>query len=691
MDNQGGRFNRQENRKSKIWPYFVVFLLGLIIFNLPVKNQPASLVRLSENPEVYKIEDNQKRPISSPKVFEKMYQWENVKSVEEINLTEGEAITGALWFGQAAIQPLDILRVNYLLPDDLVGQEIELKTEDARGQNQRILKKFIATDSGGLIETTVGGQLGINKIYLTSQGKLITPKAEIQIEAQNIISSGLPDLDIFYSRVRAWMAQDIAYCQGIKGYRSPDTNYIWIRDHTHQSKGFCYWEEDMTGAIDWFFANQKSDGSFDDICPGGRMEVEADVEYLMAIAVYRAWQATGDNQWMFSHLDQLEKGLKYTMSDRDRWNGNYRLVKRPFTIDTWDFQWRDGTNLIHEKTPFGFMSGDNSGLYEAARLLSEMFTVKGDLTKGGYWQRIAEEIKSRSNRYLWNEDGGYYKSFFHLDEPVPGVNINENEVLSLSNVYNLNRGDFVSQPRGKRIIEEYRRRGETVEWKGQRFFQEWFSVNPDYGGNKWGTLSADKSGEYVNGGIMPLVGGELSRAAFERGFEEYGLRELLEYIELTKKHGNKTYLWYWPDGRPGVSGPETLATDGWGSSAFLSAFIEGLVGIQDESKLFQQVKISPRWAVAETQDATAVIRYGASDGYFAYRWIANPEEKTVEISYTGSGQTADFHVLLPPKITAKSVAIDGQKSDFENKLVEESSYVDFTSAISGVKKAVISY
>jgi len=50
-------------------------------------------------------------------------------------------------------------------------------------------------------------------------------------------------------------------------------------------------------------------------------------------------------------------------------------------------------------------------------------------------------------------------------------------------------------------------------------------------------------GAYCNGGIMPLVGGELARAAFDHGFEAYGVDILRRYFALASEKG-ESYLWY---------------------------------------------------------------------------------------------------------------------------------------------------
>src|SRR5690606_2636900 len=68
-----------------------------------------------------------------------------------------------------------------------------------------------------------------------------------------------------------------------------------------------------------------------------RLPVEADLEYLMVEGAYYIWQATGDNDYLREWLDDLEHGMMYAMSDPLRWSSKYQLVKRGYTLDTWDF------------------------------------------------------------------------------------------------------------------------------------------------------------------------------------------------------------------------------------------------------------------------------------------------------------------------------------------------------------------
>jgi hypothetical protein len=176
---------------------------------------------------------------------------------------------------------------------------------------------------------------------------------------------------------------------------------------------------------------------------------------------------------------------------------------------------------------------------------------------------------------------------------------------------------------------------------------------------------------------LPLVGGELARAAFEHGFEQYGVEQLLKYEQLT--HNNETYLWYFPDGRQSTvetsTSPDASPTDGWGSSAMLYALFEGLAGVVDQGKLFQEVRISPRWVAAQRAEASVCASYGASGASVEYTFGHNESAKTIELQLKGNAR-AHLHVLLPEKAKSTEVTIGKKKLNFRNAKIEESSYVD---------------
>ena len=382
--------------------------------------------------------------------------------------------------------------------------------------------------------------------------------------------------------------------ENLRGYRSPDAR---PSDKVTSDMMRCtkYFETDLPAASIILLKHKRKTVAFLIIatvfpksCPvsGSKLgqvcsaPVEADVEYRFVKAAYLAWQATGDDAWLKGILPFLEKALQYILTHPWRWDSRHRLVKRPYTIDTWDFAYSAGQHewlqmQIDENTFWGIMHGDNSGYYEAMMILSQVYSYFGKQKKPpNGW--TARKIGKRMNRLCWN--GRFYTHFVKLTPTIPGVD--EAEQLSLSNPMDINRG-VADHAQAVSILREYQSRKEKTN-----AFAEWFSIDPPFPDGCFGDELLVK-GAYCNGGIMPLVGGELARAAFEHGYESYGVAILRQYAEMVSRD-KATYLWYFPDGRNSTAeastSPEALPTDGWGSGAMAYALIEGLAGVVDRQK-----------------------------------------------------------------------------------------------------------
>lgn len=324
----------------------------------------------------------------------------------------------------------------------------------------------------------------------------------------------------------------------------------WLRDHTHVLKGMKYFAADLRSALELYRDSQRPDGMiWDNIYPrdkdlsyfeqvfrpGGfqmatadrrfefrRIPVEADVEYLYIQGIYDTWWATGDDDWLAGMLDSAMRAMEYYLVSPYRWSQKYGLIKRGFTIDTWDFQsWLDVQRSGHimtvdpEWTEFGVMHGDNTGFAQSCRLLARMLRRVGREEEARRFAALAEEIKARLDRVSWN--GRFYTHHVPenpaVDRSALGGDLGNQ--LSLSNAYALNRG--LTHEQCKAIIQEYQRIRQDLPPGAAG---EWYTIYPpferfnDGHSGKW---------EYMNAGIITIVAGELARGAFEHGFEEYGL------------------------------------------------------------------------------------------------------------------------------------------------------------------------
>ncbi|MBI3004510.1 MAG: hypothetical protein HYY49_03745, partial [Ignavibacteriales bacterium] len=418
-----------------------------------------------------------------------------------------------------------------------------------------------------------------------------------------------------------------------------------------------------------------------------RVPVEPDVEYRFIKAVYLAWQATGDDEWMQSLLPRMEKALAYILSDEWRWDAKTKLVKRGFSIDTWDFDYTAGRHpwlnfQINDRTFWGIMHGDNSGYYESFVQMSKFYMHLKNRKRARHWMNFANAFRKRANKVCFN--GRFYTHHVHL-VPVKIEGVDEREQLSLSNPMDINRG-MPTHEMSVAIINEYKKRGRLS--KG---FAEWFSIDPPFPAGMFGDEKLVR-GMYCNGGLRPLVGGELARAAFDHVLEEYGVQQLLKYEELTRN--NESYLWYFPDGRHATietsTSPDASPTDGWGSSAILYALLEGLAGIVDTGSLYKKVRLSPRWLAAGRNEATVSCIYGPSGVGIEYAFSHNSSAKTIELEMKGNAEVT-LHALLPSGTKALSASANEKPVRCTTGRVESSSYADCSFTLKKKATVIVKY
>jgi hypothetical protein len=490
----------------------------------------------------------------------------------------------------------------------------------------------------------------------------------------------------------------------VTGFRSPDSPALWIRDHSDILRGGVYIWQDVKSAVEAFASTQAANGrvyDFVNLTPLGlpgdrenwerwvRVQVEADVEYRFVNAAWLAWQSTGDDEWIEHLVPNLEMALRYSTSHPWRWDPEHKLVKRAYTIDTWDFDYTAGKNQwlnfqITDDTFWGIQHGDNSGLFQAAKRLSLLADHLGYEDKAARWSSFADDLRKRANELLFN--GRFYRHFHKL-VPVTIDGVDEEEQLSLSNPMAITRG-LATPSIARAVIDEYQRRR-----REDKTFAEWYSISPPFPDGIFGDEKL-VGGAYVNGGVMPLVGGELALAAFENGREAYGLEILEQYRQMIEATG-ETYLWYFPDGSPSTletsTSPDAMPTDGWGSSAMLNAFIAGLCGIRDITCSLKDVLLAPRWMVTGQSEAAIKISYESSKAAFEYTWRHDVEHRQVVLDVKGDLRHLQLHLMLPSDALATRLMWDDEERGFSNTVVGSSHYLDAQGPVRNTARIAVDY
>ena len=457
----------------------------------------------------------------------------------------------------------------------------------------------------------------------------------------------------------------------------------WVRDHIHQMKSYCHWEFDMTSFLDFILDTQRADGQFyelmkqlDDyhwsfvnpdcriIYPEDnqaliRLELEADIEYLMVEGCLQAWRVTGDDEWLKRAFPRLEKGIDYQTSDIKRYDAKLGLCKRPYTIDTWDFtadplSGRNRTIQLDE--PMAAMHGDNTGVIQAMNQLAWINERFGNTTKAAEWRERSARLHASVMKHLWN--GRFFRHQLPLN--CPPQDENEENRLSMSDAYALNRG-VLTREECRSIIEEYRsRRTKTAA------FAEWFTIDPvyeDFGPNH-------RKGQYVNGAICPFTAGELAKGAFENGYEAYGWDIIERLIEMVLRDEGKIFFLYHPvTGKPQGGGPSA-----WGAAAILSAIDQGLAGVQDFDKQYRKIRFAPRWAVTPYKEGRYLTGYELAKKKVDIRWVFT--DKGFRYNLESPAEEVSAHLLLPAGKVPEKLLVDGVETKFAISDIYGSKYLD---------------
>ncbi len=440
---------------------------------------------------------------------------------------------------------------------------------------------FIVTDSKGReyfrstgkTETPfrVSGALGKHTVStLDSKGKK-TPLFTFEVSAKTSINDGgyyKEMFDLFYKGMDNFDEGD---GRSIK-WNGKSYNFFvpWTLDHCHNMKGMKYFsgvghefvdlmrevqrEDGMIYSFvqymknaDYFYTRDKWSGYTKKIGDKYfvRQPTENHPEYIYVNTVYMSWKSSGNSEWLKKTLPSAIKSLDYIYKDPARFSKRFQLLKRVYTIDSWDFAVEDeylpnigmtNSMIVHpEKSKFGVFFGDNTGYIAACYELAEMLEHVGQMADAQQFRERGKAFKERLDKLAWN--GKFYTHFIDEDSTVKrNLGVDERSQIAQSNAYSLNRP--LNPAQSKAIIQTYLNLKDNLP---QGSPGEWYAIYPPF---QRGFGTHGDIWQYMNGGVGGHVAGELARGAFESGYEKYGADILNRLFELGKKYDHKLYFAY---------------------------------------------------------------------------------------------------------------------------------------------------
>lgn len=378
-----------------------------------------------------------------------------------------------------------------------------------------------------------------------------------------------------------WVLDNFQTMKGLKYFLPNGKELVDIMRQSQRSDGMIYSYIQYQDNVDYFLTRDNFSGYSKKIGDKVfvRQPAENHPEYLYVNTIYAVWKSDDDIIWMKQNLASAEKALEYALHDPARWSNRFKLLKRAYTIDSWDFAVNDeytpdigitNTMIIDQnKTKFGVFFGDNTGYIEACYQLAEMLVATGDSINAKKYTERADEMKERLNKLAWN--GHFFTHFIDEDSSVHrNLGVDEKTQIAQSNAYSINRD--ITHEQSKAIIETYINLKDHLPVGSPG---EWYAIYPPF---QKGFEQHDAIWQYMNGGVGGHVAGELARGAYANGFENYGTDILQRIYSLGKKYGDKISFAYTGSIEPPPPQPIYKTID-------LSAYANmDLLNINNESK-----------------------------------------------------------------------------------------------------------
>jgi hypothetical protein len=441
-----------------------------------------------------------------------------------------------------------------------------LKVKDSKG------REYFRGTAGTNVMVPVAGATGTHTALLLNSKGIPIDSAQFNVQTETSIEDGGQTGEMFRLFHKGMLVYDPDGVSEIKWNGKTYRYFVeWVLDNNNTMKGMQYFSPDGAGLVDLLRENQQPNGMIWSFVRRGdddyhyyetaysdihyfkkdkdawfvRQPVENHVEYNYVNMMYQHWKASGDNNWMKNNLECAMRALDYCVTDTVRWSKRFQLLKRPYCIDSWDFQVDDEYTpyapvsptmlIVPGKTKFGIFFGDNTGYYEACNQLSEMLGYAGMKEKSSLYSRRAGEIIERLNALSWN--GRYYTHFIDEDPAVKrNLGVDEKSQIAQGNMYSINRG--LPHDMDVSIINTYLDLQKHLPAGSPG---EWYSIYPPF---EKGFEHHNQKWQYMNGGGAGHAAGELARGAYENGYEEYGSDILKKLYILGRENGNRIWFAY---------------------------------------------------------------------------------------------------------------------------------------------------
>ncbi len=440
-----------------------------------------------------------------------------------------------------------------------------LSVTDAKGH------EYYKGKADSRVAFLAGGAAGIQRISVIDKAGKTTGTTTFTLEASTEVNDGGKFSELFKICYNG-MLKDRRENGEIKWNGKSYKFFVpWDLDNSNVMNGIQYFSPYGNGLTDLLRETQREDGMIWSFVRSGRDDyyyyetaygpigffrkdkdawfvrqpVDNHSDYCYVNMFYKHWKASGDVEWMKKTLPSAALALEYCYTDSIRWSERFQLLKRPYCIDSWDFQVDDEYTpeapisptmvIVPGKTKYGVFFGDNTGYFEACNQLAEMYDFAGEKDKASVYRKRGEEIMKNLTKLSWN--GNFFTHFIDEDPTVKrNLGVDEKSQIAQGNMNSVNRG--LSHEMNVAIIKTYQKLKENLPAGSPG---EWYAIYPPF---EKGFGGHDEKWQYMNGGVAGHAIGELARGAYENGFENYASDILSRLLDLGKKYNNKIWFSY---------------------------------------------------------------------------------------------------------------------------------------------------
>jgi hypothetical protein len=428
----------------------------------------------------------------------------------------------------------------------------------------------------------------------------------------------------------------------ISGF-SAGTNYpqIWIRDASTiiPASRYFYDQSFLVSWLEEHLAFQNENGSLEDwIDSRGESDkntTETDQEASAVQAAFQIFNLLGPT-WLgkpieqMRIIDRLDKALEFVCNSR--WNEKFGLLTGAHTADWGDVDLVDGNQeaiYVDDRTRWTADIYDQSMFYEACLNLAEMWNALGARNRRAFWRQKARQVQNNADKWLWQEDKGFYRVHIHLDEWEH--DFDENDMFAMGgNTQAINSG-LADEEKSRRIIQEALKRQEAYDVSTISG-----TLLPPYPKNFFRHPLLDDPYEYQNGAQWDWFGARLIYAMFQQGFSQKAKEK---WLEIIRKNADNRGFFEW-DNKDGIGRGSDFYAGSAGSMG--KALFEGYFGIDLG---YNHLSIEPKLG---KESGNIYIYQPTNEFFVAYDYTYDESNEKLSMKYSSNHtQKGTIKILNP--------------------------------------------